>query len=91
MARKHCNIEQIDGNNTIGSDDNDDDDDKFEGTLNYWKTGRLGSVFQCFLDANNIIESINLSPDVKVIEKEKILEARKQAFGEDFRYFPPWK
>jgi hypothetical protein len=89
MARKHCNIAQVDGNNTIGSEDTDDDD-KYAGTRNYWKTGRLGSAFQCFLDANNIIENSNLKSDVKVIEKEKVLEARKLAFGKHFRHFPPW-
>ena len=51
---------------------------------------RLGTIFQSFLDANEIIENSNLEAEIKMKEKEKILEARKFAFGKDFRDFPPW-
>ena len=67
-----------------------DDDKKYSGTDHYWRTGRLGTVFQCFLDANEIIENSNLETDMKNEEKGKILEARKIAFGKYFRKFPPW-
>ena len=53
--------------------------------------GRLGTVYQSFLDANDIIEKSNLENEINEKEKEKILEARKSAFGSDFRNFPPWK
>ena len=39
MARKHCNLKQIDGNDTFAMDEIDDE--KYAGTLHYWKTGRL--------------------------------------------------
>ena len=67
-----------------------DDDGKYSGTNHYWKTGRLGTAFQCFLDANEIIETSNLETEVKNEEKEKVLEARKIGFGKYFRNFPPW-
>ena len=89
MARKHNNIQQVDGNATFDSEESDDDK-KYSGTHSYWKTGRLGTIFQSFLDANEIIENSNLEVEIKMKEKEKILEARKFAFKKDFRDFPPW-
>ena len=80
MTRKH-----------YGASEDNDDNDKYIGTHNYWKTGRLTTIFQSFLDANDIIESSNLNSEMKIIEKETVLEARKLAFGKDFRHFPPWK
>ena len=90
MTRKHCNIEQIDGNISVASDEVDDDK-KYSETCHYWKTGKLGTIFQSFIDANDIIEKSNLEEEVKIEEKEKVLQARKLAFGADFRNFPPWK
>ena len=73
MARKHRNIKQVDGNNTFASVENsNDDDDKYSGTDNYWKTGRLGTIVQSFLDTNNIIENSNLEVDIKIVEKAKV-------------------
>ena len=89
MTRKHNTIEQIDGNSTFDGEETQDDK-QYSGTQYYWKTGRLGTVFQSFLDANEIIENSNFETETKNQEKEKILEARKSAFGDDFRYFPPW-
>ena len=89
MARKHSKIQQIDGNDTFENEEIDDDT-KYSGTNHYWKTGRLGTVYQCFLDANEIVENSNLESEMKTEEKEKILEARKLAFGNYFRNFPPW-
>ena len=92
MSRKHSSIEQLDGNSSLSLIDEDkDDDQKYLDTLHYWKSGRLSSVYQTFLDANEIIDKSNFAEDVKKIEKEKILEARKSAFGNDFKYYPPWR
>ena len=90
MARKHCNIEQFDGNVSVASDEVDDDK-KYSETYYYWKTGKLGTIFQSFIDANDIIGKINLEEEDKSKEKEKVLQARKLAFGNNFRKFPPWK
>ena len=60
-------------------------------TENYWKTGNLGTIFQTYLDANMILEKSDLAEDIKAIENEKILEARKHAFGKEYKYYPPWK
>ena len=62
MIRKHCNIEQIDGNISVTSDKFDE---------------QLGTIFQSFLDANDIIEENNLEEEVKIEEKEKVLQACK--------------
>ena len=90
MSRKHSFIEQLDGNCSL-SDEDKDDDHKYLETLQYWKSGKLSSVYQTYLDANEIIDESNFEEDVKKMEKEKILEARKSAFGEDFKYYPPWR
>ena len=87
MARKHSQIEQLDGFSEDISEDN-----KYSDTEKYWKTGILTTVFQSFLDANEIVDSCSdLSEKEKDHEKAKILEARKCAFGDDFRYYPPWR
>jgi hypothetical protein len=51
----------------------------------------LGTIFQTFLDANLIVEKNDLTEEIKAIENEKSLEARKRAFGNDYKYYPPWK
>jgi hypothetical protein len=85
MTRKHNTIDQIDGNS-----EDTDDDKKYSGTHHYWKTGRLRTVFQSFLDINENNENSNLEKEIKIKEKEKILEARKSAFGKYFKNFPQW-
>ena len=47
-------------------------------------------MFHSFLTANDIIDSSEMSEDWKKIEKEKILQARKTAFGSSYSNFPPW-
>ena len=47
-------------------------------------------MYQSFLDANHIIENSDLDEGSKVEEKQKLLEARKLAFGDNFRRVPPW-
>ena len=90
IARKHDNIEQMDGNNSLNIDEVDEDQ-KYSETHHYWKTGKLGTIFQSYLDANEIVDKSNLEEEAKAREKEKILEARKHAFGNHFRNYPPWK
>ena len=87
MTRKHENIAQVDGN----TDSDDFGDKEYLETDRYWKTGILGTIFQTFLDASLIVERSDLSKDNKAVEKAKILEARKHAFGQHFRNYPPWK
>ena len=50
----------------------------------------LGGAFQSFIDANKVLEECDLSEDDKNIEKAKVLNARKLALGDNFKYFPPW-
>ena len=87
-SRKHKNIEQLDGE---GCYDDMIHDEKYEETEHYWKTGMLSTVFQSYLDVNEILEKCELTEEEKVIEKKKVLEARKFAFGTDYIYVPPWK
>ena len=81
-------MEQVDGNETLTDDDLEDA--KYSETSHYWRTGRLGTAYQAFIDANAIIEKSNLPEDAKKREVEKILDARKHAFGPNFSYVPPW-
>ena len=64
MTKKHSMIEQVDGNVTLMVD-NLVEDDKYAETCHYWKMGRLGTVFQTFIDANTIIESSNFPEELK--------------------------
>ena len=50
----------------------------------------LGTAFQTFLDADKIIDSSNFPEEFKVTEKANILEARKCAFGDNYKHVPPW-
>ena len=59
-------------------------------TSHYWKTGKLGTIFQTFLDANVIIDGSKLSDESKIEEKAKALDARKCAFGSEFHCVPTW-
>ena len=88
MTKKHANNEQVDGNETIVDDDLEEDA-KYTETSHYWRTGRLGRVYQAFIDANYMIEKSNLPEDVKKCEITKILDARKDAFGPNFSHVPP--
>ena len=63
ITKKHANIEQVDGNETL-IDDDWEEDTKYTETSHYWRTGRLGTVYQAFIDANNIIDNSNLPEDV---------------------------
>ena len=89
MARKHSQIEQLDGNADISILENNDDE-KYESTKHYWEKGYLGGGFQTYIDAIEVIEEMNLSDDEMKDEKAKLLEARKGALGENFKYCPPW-
>ena len=88
MTRKYQNMEQLDGSNSI-SDDLEEDDKYFK-TIQYWKKGKLGTIFQMYLDALEIIDESELTGTAKDDEKARVLEARKKAFGTDFEFFPPW-
>ena len=85
MTRKHPHIEQLDGI----SDDLDNEDIYFK-TSQYWKEGKLTSIYQTYLDVLEIIEKSELTDESKDVERAKVLEARKNAFGKDFEFFPPW-
>ena len=86
MGRKHCNIEQLDG-----LDDELDKVDRYDNTEHYWKSGRIGMAYHSFLDAIQIIDSSDIPEHEKKTEKEKLLDARKSAFGKNFSNYPPWK
>ena len=89
ISRKHSTIEQVDGNNSLVGDD-PEEDLKYDISSHYWKTGKLGTGYQAFLDANEIINASSLDEESKSDEKDKVLEARKCAFGERFIHMPPW-
>ena len=86
LGRKHSKIEQLDGFTDLEVEK----DEKYQNTRHYWKEGRLGSAYQTFLDAVDILTNSDLLEEVKAVEKEKVLEARKRSFGPNFKFFPPW-
>ena len=69
----------------------EDDNQLLLSTERYWRTGILGSTFQTYLDVLIMIDGSTLEEDDKNIEKELVLKARKEAFGDDFMYYPPWR
>ena len=88
MARKHSKIDQLDGNVSVSYAD--DNDDKYHSIRHYLKKGWLGSAYQTFIDAMEVIEESDLNEEEKIIEKDNVLEARKLALGQNYKYFPPW-
>ena len=64
--------------------------EKYEDSRHYWENGRLGSVYQTYVDANTLLDELDLSESQKIIENMKVLEARKRAFGCDYKHYPPW-
>ena len=59
-------------------------------TSKYWKEGKLTSIYQTYLDVLEIIEKSELTDELKDVERAKVLEARKNAFGKDLEFYPPW-
>ena len=53
-------------------------------------SGYLGTAYQTYLDAIKIIDNSDMNECEKEKENFKILEARRQAFGPNFKNFPPW-
>ena len=89
MSRKHQRVPQLDGGNCV--DDKDGVvDECYQGSEHYWKTKYLGQSYQSYLDANNVVNDSSLCEEEKKIELLGILEARKAAIGENYKYFPPW-
>ena len=88
MGRKHGNIEQLDGMVNLAEEA---EDKTYLNTELYWKRGVLGTSYQIYLDANDIIERSDFSEKEKEEEKAAILEARKEAFGNEYKYYPPWR
>ena len=83
-------MEQLDGSSSVCEDSEKEKDEKYSRTDHYWKEGRLGSGYQTFLDAIEVIEACDMSEKEKEVKKEKVLEARKLALGSSFKFSPPW-
>ena len=43
------------------------------------------------IDANQLIDESSLDEKDKEIEIAAVLSARKEAFGDEFKYYPPWR
>ena len=87
MTRKHNKIDQLDG-----MSDRSTLDEEYSSTEHYWKSGRLGRGYQAYIDACDVIKNSDIDEDDKEKEREKILQARKEAFGEGdlYKYYPTW-
>ena len=49
----------------------------------------LDQGYQAFIDAKKVVDERSLDEEKK-IQIDAILEARKTAIGEHYKYFPPW-
>ena len=92
-GKKHKAIEQLDGNITLEleADEEEDEDTPYQNTKSYWHKKVLGRSFQNYLDASKIIEESSFNSEEKKIEMAALLEARKEAFGDEYKYYPPWR
>ena len=90
-------VERVHENGNVREDKTDESDedtgnwDKYESSEHYWRRGRLGQSFQCYLDALSVIDECRMCEQEKAKERENILEARKMGLGDNHVHFPPWK
>ena len=56
-----------------------------------FSVGQLGMIYQRFLDANKIIDESDFNEEEKKHEKDALVGARKEALGDGFVNFPPWR
>ena len=93
MSYRHRMIEQLDG---AVCDDMADDEyekkilQKYKNTVEVWRTGELGSDYQAYLDALEVINDSNIVEAEKEKERVMILEARKNALGRTYFRYRPW-
>ena len=88
MNRMHTKLEQVDGSVDSNSKVSDA---KYENSAHYWERGRIGVAYHSFLDANSVIDTSDaMTEEEKLEEKTKLLEARKNAFENNFCNFSPW-
>ena len=80
-SKKHEEIPQLDGESPYESD-----------TDCWWINQRNDSLkcFQKYIDVLKDIDDSTLSEQEKNEEKEKVNNGRKSAFGDNFKWFPPW-
>ena len=65
-------------------------DDCYEESKHYWKSEYLGQGYQAFIDAKKVVDESSMVDQEKKFHIDAILEARKTANGEHYKYFPPW-
>ena len=81
ISRKHEEIPQLDGESPDESD-----------TDCWWIDQHNESLkcFQTYIDVLKDIDNSTLSEQEKSEEREKVTNGRKSAFGDNFKWFPPW-
>jgi hypothetical protein len=86
LAKWAFKLEHLDGNNSLNEAS---EDEKYSSIKYFLKNGWLGSTYQTFIDAMEVIDAFDLQEDVGEIEKTKVLEARKCGLGLNFQGLPP--
>ena len=91
--KKHKSIEQLDGNITLELEDDEEEDEDipYQNTKSYWHKKVLGRSFQYYIDASKIIEESFFNCEEKKMEMAALLEARKEAFRDKYKYYPSWR
>ena len=83
MSRKHGKIEQLDG----AIDDSLVNDERYDRSSYYWERVRIGISYETYCDIIKIIEESDIAVKEKETEKEKVTEARKKTFGQNYKHF----
>ena len=79
--KKHEEIPQLDG------------EGPYESYTDCWWINQRNDSLKCFqkyIDVLKDIDDSTLSEQEKNEEKEKVNNGRKSAFGDNFKWFPPW-
>ena len=79
-------IPQYDGNDSL-----DQTDEAYDGSKHFWANHYLGGAYQSFIDANEVVRHVDLEEDLKQDLIADIVESRKTALGNNFRFFPSWE
>ena len=80
-SKKHEDIPQLDGESANATNPDC-----------WWEKHNKYSLrsYQMYMDVLSDINETPLSENEKCLERDKVTNARKEAFGENYRAFPPW-
>ena len=83
LSGKHQDIPQLDGESESFLPRNTDC---------WWEKHKKNSLkmFQTFTDVLSDIEESPLGEEEKNTERDNVIQARKEALGSNYSFYPPW-